>query len=80
MVFPLMSKISISEIEFYWVPLNLMGTVLNDTLPLRQTIMGDKSPKSTKKLAGQKKVKADKIERKKKAAEDAKRVIDPNKK
>ena len=44
---------------------------------MRQTIMGDKSPKSNKKRAGQKKVKADKIKRKKKAAEDAKRVIVP---
>ena len=41
--------------------------------------MGDKSPKSTKKRASQKKVKKDKIKRKKKAAEDAKRVIVPNK-
>ena len=39
--------------------------------------MGDKSPKSTKKRAGQKKVKTDKIKRKKKAAEEAKRVIVP---
>jgi hypothetical protein len=37
--------------------------------------MGDKSPKSTQKRSSQKKVKADKIKRKKKAADDAKHVI-----
>jgi hypothetical protein len=41
------------------------------------TIMGDKSPKSTQKRAGQKKVKADDIERKKKAAKEAKQVFLP---
>ena len=39
--------------------------------------MGDKSPKSAKKRAGQKKVKSEEIQRKKKAAEDAKHVIPP---
>lgn len=39
--------------------------------------MGDKSPKSTRKRAGQKKVKTDEIKRKKKAAADAKRVVLP---
>ncbi len=37
--------------------------------------MGDKSPKSTRKRDGQKKVKADEIKRKKKATADAKRVV-----
>lgn len=37
--------------------------------------MGDKSPKSTRKRAGQKKVKADEIKRKKKVVADAKRVV-----
>ena len=37
--------------------------------------MGDKSPKSTQKKAGQKQVKANAAKRKKKAAEDAKRVV-----
>ncbi len=41
--------------------------------------MGDKSPKSTKKKVGQKKAKAGNIKRKKKATEDAKRVIFPKK-
>lgn len=41
--------------------------------------MGDKSPKSTQKRAGQKKVKADEIKRKKKAADDAKHVVLPKK-
>ena len=41
--------------------------------------MGDKSPKSTRKRAGQKKVKADEIKRKKKAADDAKHVVLPKK-
>jgi hypothetical protein len=36
--------------------------------------MGDKSPKSTQKKAGQKQVKADKANRKKRAAEEAKRA------
>ncbi|MFK7843829.1 MAG: hypothetical protein AB8G77_00915 [Rhodothermales bacterium] len=39
--------------------------------------MGDKSPKATKKLTGQKKVKTDKVKSKKKAANDAKRVLGP---
>ena len=42
--------------------------------------MGDRSPKSTQKLAGQKKAKADEMKRKKKAAEDAKRTVPPKKK
>ena len=41
--------------------------------------MGDKSPKSTRKRAGQKKVKTDEIKRKKKAADDAKHVVLPKK-
>ena len=41
--------------------------------------MGDKSPKSTQKRAGQKQVKADDAKRKKKAAEDAKHVVVPKK-
>ncbi len=41
--------------------------------------MGDKSPKSTRKRAGQKKVKADEIKRKKKATDDAKHVVLPKK-
>ena len=41
--------------------------------------MGDKSPKSTQKKAGQKQVKENAAKRKKKAAEDAKRVV-PTKK
>lgn len=42
--------------------------------------MGDKSPKSTQKKAGQKQVKANHAKQKKKAAEDAKHVILPRKK
>ncbi len=41
--------------------------------------MGDKSPKSTQKKAGQKQVKETTAKRKKKAAEDAKHVIPPKK-
>lgn len=41
--------------------------------------MGDKSPKSTQKRAGQKQVKSDEVKRKKKAAEDAKHVVLPKK-
>jgi hypothetical protein len=41
--------------------------------------MGDKSPKSTQKRAGQKQTKANEVKRKKKAADDAKRVIPPKK-
>ena len=41
--------------------------------------MGDKSPKSTRKRASQKQVKADKVKRKKKDAEAAKRVVPPKK-
>jgi hypothetical protein len=41
--------------------------------------MGDKSPKSTQKKAGQKTAKADKIKRNKKAANDAKRSALPTK-
>lgn len=41
--------------------------------------MGDKSPKSTQKKAGQKQVKEDKARKKKKAAEDAKRPAGPKK-
>ncbi len=41
--------------------------------------MGDKSPKSTQKKAGQKEVKATEVRRKKKAADDAKRVVPPKK-
>ncbi len=37
--------------------------------------MGDKSPKSTQKRTGQKRVKSDEIKRKKKVADDAKHVI-----
>lgn len=37
--------------------------------------MGDKSPKSTQKKAGQKETKTNDVKRKKKAAEDAKHVI-----
>lgn len=37
--------------------------------------MGDKSPKSTQKRAGQKEVKAADTKRKKTAADDAKRVV-----
>lgn len=37
--------------------------------------MGDKSPKSTQKRAGQKQAKADEAKRKKKAAEDAKHPV-----
>lgn len=44
------------------------------------TIMGDKSPKSMKKLANQKDVKAQEDNRKKKAAIDAKRKEPPKKK
>ena len=42
--------------------------------------MGDKSPKSTQKRAGQKQIKADDAKRKKKAAEDAKHFIPTAKK
>ncbi len=42
--------------------------------------MGDKSPKSTSKKAGQKQVKATADARKKKAAEDARHVAAPVKK
>lgn len=42
--------------------------------------MGDKSPKSTQKRAGQKQAKVDEAKRKKKLAEDAKRVVPPKKK
>ena len=42
--------------------------------------MGDKSPKSTQKKAGQKQSKADADKRKKKAAEDAKHFVPPKKK
>ena len=41
--------------------------------------MGDKSPKSTQKRAGQKEVKAADDKRKKKAAADAKHVVLPKK-
>jgi len=41
--------------------------------------MGDKSPKSTQKRAGQKEVKAGDIKREKKAAEDARHVVAPKK-
>jgi hypothetical protein len=41
--------------------------------------MGDKSPKSTQKRTGQKQVKADEAKRKKKAADEAKRVVSPKK-
>ncbi len=37
--------------------------------------MGDKSPKSTQKRAGQKKSKADDTKRKKQDAQDAKRAV-----
>jgi hypothetical protein len=42
--------------------------------------MGDKSPKSTQKKAGQKQGKADEAKRKKKAAEDARHVVPLKKK
>jgi hypothetical protein len=57
----------------------LVGTVQNVRLELRDTIMGDKSPKSAQKRAGQKQVKADEVKRKKKAASDAKRAVVPKK-
>lgn len=41
--------------------------------------MGDKSPKSTQKRAGQKQTKADDVKKKKKDAADAKRVVSPKK-
>ena len=41
--------------------------------------MGDKSPKSTQKRAGQKEVQAKEAKRKKKAADDAKRPVLPKK-
>ena len=66
-------------VDFVLVHLTLGGAFLNDRFQLRQKIMGDKSPKSTQKLSGQKKVKADKIKRKKKAAKDAKQVFLPKK-
>ncbi|MGB3543863.1 hypothetical protein [Rubrivirga sp.] len=42
--------------------------------------MGDKSPKSTQKKAGQKTAKVNEDKRRKKAAEDAKHVLRPLKK
>ena len=42
--------------------------------------MGDKSPKSTNKKAGQKQVKAKDANQRKKAAQEAKHVIPPKKK
>jgi hypothetical protein len=41
--------------------------------------MGDKSPKSTNKKAGQKQAKSNQAQQKKKKAEDARRVISPKK-
>ena len=41
--------------------------------------MGDKSPKSTQKRAGQKEVKAEEAKREKKAADRAKQVVLPKK-
>lgn len=41
--------------------------------------MGDKSPKSTKKKANQKEVKATEARRQRKAADDAKHVVPPRK-
>ena len=41
--------------------------------------MGDKSPKSNQKRAGQKEVKEAAIKREKTAAEDAKHVVPPKK-
>ena len=41
--------------------------------------MGDKSPKSTQKKAGQKEAKTNEAKRKKQAADDAKRQVPPKK-
>jgi len=41
--------------------------------------MGDKSPKSTKKKAGQKQTKTNDAKQKKRADEDARRVVQPKK-
>jgi hypothetical protein len=41
--------------------------------------MGDKSPKSTKKLANQKNTKSSEVNRKKKDAIEAKKVVPPKK-
>lgn len=42
--------------------------------------MGDKSPKSTQKRASQKQTKTNEVNKKKRDAEEAKRVVPPKKK
>ncbi len=75
-----------AELAYFTAPVviardasTLRGTVQNVRNQSRYTTMGDKSPKSTRKRASQKQVKADKVKRKKKDAEDAKRVVPPKK-
>ena len=57
-------------------PLSCWFTFHNHTAG---TTMGDKSPKSTKKLSNQKETKTNKEKRKKQEAENAKRVVSSKK-